>query len=252
MSDDDDLVPSQELLDLTSDGTPRKQYKIYGDNFVHPYLVGRGQLRPGERVLEIGSGNGQKARALAAYLNEDSSYEGIEIMPAAVEWCQRSYRRFPNFRFQHADILNDMYNPRGKMQDFEYSLPFTANEFDFVFLCSVFTHMLKGGIARYIGEIGRVLKPGGRCLASFFLLNPDSLHWMTTRTPPVDFPHRHDDGCRLHNREIVSDAVAVDEVWVRERFLATDLRVTEVTYGHWSGCRDLIGGLQDMILAIKM
>lgn len=252
MSDDDDLVPSQDLLDLTSDGTPREQYKIYGDNFVRPYLIGRGQLRPDERVLEIGSGNGQKARALASYLNEDGSYEGIEIMPAAVEWCQRCYRRFPNFRYQRADILNDMYNPQGRTQDFEYSLPFAGDEFDLVFLCSVFTHMLKGGIARYIDEIGRVLKPGGRCLASFFLLNPDSLHWMTTQLPEVDFPYEHGDGCRLHNREIISDAVAVDEGWVRERFLAAGLRVTEATYGCWSGGRDLIGGLQDAILAIKM
>ena len=252
MSDDDDLVPPQEILSLTWDGTPRDEYKAFGDNFLRPHLIERGRLRPDERVLEIGSGNGQKARALAAYLNEAGSYEGIEIMPAAVDWCQRSYRRFPNFRFQRADVLNDMYNPEGVARDFEYSFPFATNEFDLVFLCSVFTHMLKEGIARYISEVGRVLKPGGRCVASFFLLNPDSLHWMSTGTPPLDFPYEHGEGCRLRNLKMVSDAVAVDEAWVRERFLAEALRVAEVTYGHWSGGRDLIGGMQDAIVAVKM
>jgi hypothetical protein len=60
MSDDDDLVPSQELLDLTSDGTPRKQYKIYGDNFVHPYLVGRGRCGPASESLRSAAGTVRK------------------------------------------------------------------------------------------------------------------------------------------------------------------------------------------------
>jgi SAM-dependent methyltransferase len=247
----DYLVPPAEVLAATSDGTPREQYKAYGDGFLHPYLIGRARLRKDERVLEVGSGNGQKARALVTYLDATGSYEGIDIIPAGVEWCQEHYRCFKNFQFKLADIYNDMYNPQGTARDFQYSFPFPDNEFDLVFLASVFTHMLNAGISKYISEIARVLKPGGRCLSSYFLLNPDSLYWMESGRAVINLPHVVG-GNRVRNEEMPSDAVGVDEAWVREHFLKAQLRVTEVTYGHWCGGRDLIGALQDVIIAIKM
>lgn len=247
----DDLIPPQEILDLTCDGTPRAEYPAYGENFVSIWLVDRAKLRPCERVLEIGSGNGNKARALTTYLNEHGSYRGLDIIPAGIEWCQQRYRHHPNFQFQLADIYNDKYNPKGKIDDVGYTLPFSSDEFDLVFLCSVFTHMLEEGIARYVSEVARVLKTGGRCFASFFLLNADTVHWMSNGSPVFKFAHRRKHAM-LINRKIRSEVVAMDEEWVRRAFLKARLRITDVTYGYWCGASDLTGSLQDSIIAIKM
>ncbi len=43
-----------------------------------------------------------------------------------------------------------------------------------MFLTSVFTHMLPPEVRHYLSEIHRVLRPQGRCLMTFFLLNEDS------------------------------------------------------------------------------
>ena len=107
------------------------------------------------------------------------------------------------------------------------------------------------GIFRYVSEIARVLKTGGRCFASCFLLNPDSLHWMEFGNPKLRFTNVFD-GYRLHSLESPSHAVAIDEKLLRECFLRAGLRVSEVTYGDWCGGRELIGGLQDTIIAVKM
>ncbi len=45
----------------------------------------------------------------------------------------------------------------------------------FVLLTSVFTHMLPQDMDNYLSEVARVLKPDGRCLITYFLLNPESL-----------------------------------------------------------------------------
>lgn len=44
-----------------------------------------------------------------------------------------------------------------------------------MFLASVFTHLLPDEVDNYLSEISRVLKPGGRCLCTYFLLNEESL-----------------------------------------------------------------------------
>ena len=85
--DSDYLVPPPELLfDGTSDA---KGFKASGEGFTRAFLIERAHLDPGERVLDLGSGNGQKARLLAYHLNRTGSYEGLDVVPAGVEWCQQ-------------------------------------------------------------------------------------------------------------------------------------------------------------------
>ena len=55
-------------------------------------------LRPEHRVLDIGSGIGNLAISLAGYLH--GGYDGVEIHPEAVAWCQRTITpRHPGFGF---------------------------------------------------------------------------------------------------------------------------------------------------------
>ena len=56
----------------------------------------------------------------------------------------------------------------------QYRFPFADSIFSFVFLTSVFTHMLCEGVEQYLNEIQRVLLPRGRSFITFFLLNEES------------------------------------------------------------------------------
>jgi len=53
----------------------------------------------------------------------------------------------------------------------DYRFPYRDNSFDFVLLISVFTHMTPREMENYVLNVSRVLKKGGKCLATFFLLN---------------------------------------------------------------------------------
>jgi SAM-dependent methyltransferase len=109
-------------------------------------------------------------------IDKRGSYDGVEIFRPAVQWCDRHiHRRFNNFRFHHADVWNSAYNPKGKVLARNYTFPFPGALHDFVFLTSVFTHMLPPDMERYLAEISRVLKPGTHGLLTFFLLNDESL-----------------------------------------------------------------------------
>ena len=105
------------------------------------------------------------ARPLTQYL-DGGTYDGLDISQPAIEWCRKVYaRRYPHFRFHFADIQNSYFNRDGKHAPVQYRFPFPDATFDFVFLTSVFTHMLRPAVENYVTEITRVMKSGGRCLA---------------------------------------------------------------------------------------
>lgn len=245
--DAEDLIPSPELL---FDGsTTAAEFKAVGEGFTWALLIGRGRLQPHERVLDLGCGIGQKARVLATYL-KGGTYEGLDVVPKGIDWCRERYRRFGNFRFQVADIYSSHYNPGGRFKDVEYVLPYPDGDFDMVFLSSVFTHMLPEGVAHYLSEIARVLKPGGRCIATYFLLNAQP-----QRQPPwtgavVQFPYEFK-GFRVRNADNPSEAVAHHEETIRAVHAKSGLRVVEITYGFWCGGKELLGALQDSIIAVR-
>src|SRR5512133_3585462 len=139
-------------------------------------LVGRlvefAELTPDANVLDIGSGMGRLAVALTSYLNSNGSYEGLDIVPSGVAWCNAKIAsKYPNFHFAVADIYNKEYNPGGQVAASEYRFPYEDNTFDLVVLASVFTHLLPQDAEHYVAEIARILKVDGRCYASFSLLD---------------------------------------------------------------------------------
>src|SRR5262249_50549506 len=110
-------------------------------------LTSRG-LQPEHRVLDIGSGIGNLALSLVGYLR--GAYDGVEIHSEAVEWCQRAITpRHPIFRFHRADVSSVAYNPHGPVPASAYRFPFPDKTFDFIFLGSVFTHMLPDAVEHY-------------------------------------------------------------------------------------------------------
>lgn len=128
------------------------------------------KMQPDSRLLDIGCGCGQVAGALVGYLH--GGYEGIDPDAEAIAWCQRNISAFDaGFRFGSVDLRNGYYNPQGTVDPDDWRIPFPNSSFDAVLLKSIFTHMLRRGMEQYVRDVGRVLKPGGRCLASAYVLN---------------------------------------------------------------------------------
>jgi SAM-dependent methyltransferase len=205
-------------------------------------------LRLSDRVLDIGSGIGNLALALAGTL--DGTYDGVEIHPEAVAWCRSAITpRHPTFRFHHADIFSSAYNPRGPLTASAYRFPFADASFDFVYLGSVFTHMLPRDVAHYLDEIARMLAPGGTCAASFFLLNDARRADVDAGRSFLTFPFADASGfARLHDAGRPEAAIAIEEPFVMEACARAGLRAERIRRGDWWNGR---ADDQDVVTAVR-
>jgi SAM-dependent methyltransferase len=195
-------------------------------------LTSRG-LRPEHRVLDIGSGIGILALSLIGYLR--GGYDGVEIHREAAAWCQRAItRRHPTFRFHRADLASPAYNPHGLVPASAYRFPFPDQSFDFIFLGSVFTHMLPDAVEHYLHEISRLLASDGVCVASYFLLNDETGAGIDRGRSFISFRVQHPSGlCRLHDAVVPDAAVALEETFVRRIHEQAGLRIRDIRRGRW-------------------
>jgi len=243
----DPLIPPRSLHIVGSGDD--SDFVTIGEEFFRLF-VEVGGLEPHHRVLDVGCGTGRMARPLTRYLT-DGSYEGMDIVAPSIRWCQRTYsRRFPNFHFQFSDIFNQHYNPLGKQQAPEYRFPFADSSFDFVLLTSVFTHLLPAALRNYLSEVARVLKPGGRCFITCYLLNPEALRMIDAGMSCETFRFEFD-GCRIETAENPEHIVAYDESTILCLYEKAGLTLrTPVYHGSWCGRKN---GLthQDVIVAQK-
>jgi SAM-dependent methyltransferase len=238
-----DLVPPR-YLNFAGDG----DFEATGNEFLG-YFIDLGDLKSDSRVLEVGCGIGRMARPLTKYLTE-GSYEGIDIVPKGISWCQvQITTRYPNFRFQLADIQSVMYNPKGRQHAATYRFPFENSEFDFVFLTSVFTHMMKQDIEQYLHEIARVLRPNAVCFITFFLLNEDAYELIKKGSSSLHFKYLRE-GCRIDDEHNPDNAVAFEEQSIHKMLHEAGLTGETVKYGAWSG-RDHHLSYQDILIARK-
>jgi SAM-dependent methyltransferase len=213
------------------------------------YFVDLGGLRPDDNVLDIGCGVGRMARGLVKYLEPEAGYEGFDIVPQSVEWCERNISsRHSNFHFQLANIYNKYYQRHGSVPAREYRFPFPDNTFAFAFATSVFTHLLPEEVERYLAETARVLRPGGRLFATFYLVNDDVEKLASQgRGDTSRFKHRTDDYW-LASRDTPEAMIGFPEQWVRDRHAEAGLTVTDVRHGTWPGRPEGLAG-QDIVVA---
>jgi len=238
----EDLLPPRHLRDVGSG-----DFAEIGEEFLGHFQT-LCDLGPTERVLDVGCGVGRMAVPLTRYLEAAGGYDGFDIVPASIRWCRRHITaRFPHFRFHLADVCNSRYNRKGGQAAASYCFPFPDEAFDFAFLTSVFTHMLPPEIERYTEELRRVVRPGGRLLVTFFLLNPESEQLLRGGRSSIDFPH--DLGVhRLFDERSPEAAVAYRETWVRGLFERGDFAVSDpIRYGKWCG-REHFSSYQDIIV----
>lgn len=206
------------------------------------------------RVLEIGCGLGRIAFSLR-YVLDGGSYEGFEIVKAKIGFLKQVFEpAHPQFHFTWADVQNSHYNPLGAHRAATYRFPYPDESFDVVFAASVFTHMTPENTANYFRESRRVLRPGGRCLFSLFLLD----HYQDrTHRPPA---FRKPDFDLVHPYSTPAGECSVAFPDDPERMTAYRLALLEqlaadaglrlhgpALPGYWSGAANYIGA-QDLVV----
>ncbi len=218
-----------------------------GEEFLRLFIQ-LGGLRPDEHVLEIGCGSGRMAIPLTTYLLPEGSYVGMDVTLPAILWCQRHIAaRYPNFSFLHADLYNKRYNPQGRHRAEEYLFPFKDRGFDFIFLTSVFTHLLPQAVSHYLQEIHRMLTEGGRAFLTFFLLNAEQRHLAHDGRNDIDFCYG-EGVYRMRDIEVPESAVAYEEEYILDLLARYGLRLMPpVHYGRWSGRQDGLS-YQDILI----
>jgi SAM-dependent methyltransferase len=191
------------------------------------------------------------AAPLTRFINGRGSYVGFDIVRSGIEWCQQNISaRHGNFTFIHSDVFNKHYNPSGKIRASEFSFPVDERKFDFVLATSVFTHMLPKDLERYLSEISRVMKTGGRCLVTFFLMNDESRRGNRSGMSVFNF-RDFSPQCSVVNMSDPEMAIAYDESYVRRQLRERGLALQEpIQYGSWSGRKDHLS-FQDIVVAVK-
>jgi ubiquinone/menaquinone biosynthesis C-methylase UbiE len=120
------------------------------------------ELRPGDRVLDVGCGPGRFARVLAERVAPTGSVDGID---AAVEMINRASHQARNRGI-----------PASFQVAFAQDLPFPDATFDAVACTLALHHVAEDDQPTAVEEMYRVLMPGGRLLIAEFHQGPGRRH----------------------------------------------------------------------------
>jgi len=239
----DPLVPPRRMQFVG-----RGDFAATGDEFL-AYFRDLAGLTPEQHVLDVGCGIGRMARPLANYLDrERGAYDGFDVDREGIGWCRRAYgRRHPNFRFQVADLFNRRYHPGGAHRAADYRFPYEDDRFDLVVATSVYTHLLEEEAAHYLAESARVLAPGGRLFATFFVLDEEARARIAAGESGLAFldPGAH---VAVLSEDLPEEAVAYDRGWIEQRLAAEGLALQAWRPGTWSGRADGLS-FQDIVVA---
>jgi SAM-dependent methyltransferase len=241
------LIPPDELIREHSGGIDRERFISMGDEILQHSLI-----LPSHRILDLGCGCGKLARPLTMYLNSEGGYDGVDITKEVINWCKERYQNYPNFRFHFADLRNERYNPGGAVNASDYNFPLPNNEFDVVFVGSVFTHMVAEDMENYIAEIARVLKVDGVCLATYFVLDAVSRENIAAGLTSPKFAYElNPQTCRVDNLHVPEAAIAYDERFLRDLYGKHGLTIERIVHGEW-GRKGLVPHWQDEVWSSKL
>lgn len=213
--------------------TGRGDFIGQGNEYVSLFKQ-HGDLQPNAKFLDIGSGIGRVAIPLTQYLNEEGEYQGFDVIQLGVNWCKSNVtKKHSNFHFKYVPLLNDLYRDNGD-DAANYKFDYPTNYFDFSCSVSVFTHMLPREVANYFNELERVMKPGGKIFATFFILNDENTALMNANAA-FNFNHKMD-GYYLMDANVKGANVAFEENYLLDEIIKTSrFKIQTKSYGHWCG-----------------
>jgi SAM-dependent methyltransferase len=222
-------------------------FRTVGDELKE--LLVRFGLRPDNRVLDIGSGVGRVAIPLTHYISPEGTYDGFDVVLRAVTWCRRNITKgHPNFRFHLVKVRNSEYRGSGAAAS-AFRFPFADASFDFAFATSLFTHLVLAETQQYLREAARVLAPGGRLVATFFLLNEHSREVLPRLDAHYRFPIDQPP-LRLADAGNPAVGVAIDETTLTGLIRGAGFATYEIHYGQWAERPDGVT-FQDLVVCVR-
>lgn len=229
---------------------PLRTFEASGAEFM-TYLQLLIQLRPNERILDVGCGCGLMPLYLKEYLDEAGSYEGVDLHSPSINWCtKRLSNQHRNFQFKHIDVQSLAYNPKGQYSGGDFTFPYESGSFNVILLKSVFTHLRPAEVENYLKEVSRLLKADGRCLATFFLLNPQQGLLAAEGRNALEFSFG-DEQWRYVYEHSPESACGYDEKFILGLLEKYQLTLEQpALYGRWSGREEGLS-FQDMLVVKK-
>ena len=91
------------------------------------------------------------------------------------------HRPVSRLRVPTVDVRSEVYNPSGSVAPERFRFPYDDGAFTFALASSLFTHLVPAALERYLSELARVLEPGGRLMATFFLVADGDSGWLALR-----------------------------------------------------------------------
>lgn len=122
-------------------------------------------IKAGMHFLDLGCGTGYAVRHVAAKIECDGMFCGIDVSPRMVEIAREDSSGYRNVRFEVASADK---------------LPLGADFFDAILCTNSFHHYLHPSKA--LAEISRVLKPGGRVFILDVTADNSLARWIDART----------------------------------------------------------------------
>src|SRR5258708_19357159 len=180
------------------------------------FFIELAALRPEDHVLDIGCGVGRIALPLTRYLASSGSYDGFDILPYMIEWCQQNISlKHPKFCLHLGEIDSSTNTLAGGQDASEYTFPFAEETVDLAYAGSLFTHLTPAGTENYLTESARTLRVGGRLVATFNMYNAQSLELVPGKSLAAAWPNDHGT-YRTKEKDHPESNVAYDESYVRE------------------------------------
>lgn len=206
-------------------------------------------LNSRSRVFDIGCGLGRIAIPLTSEIQQ-GEYHGLDIVKKGINYCrQQISAQFPNFHFHHQPLYNDLYTSGGKKAT-ETSFPVADSSMDIAVANSLFTHLVLEETEKYIQEAARILKPGGKFYATFFVRNAQREEGMKN-LEDFSFPHRYEK-YSLMNKKVKSANVAFDQEFLESLFAENDLEISQRRFGQWAGPSEAAIDFQDVYVLTKV
>ena len=110
--------------------------------------------------------------------------------------------------------------------------------------------MQPGEVENYLHEIARVLKPGGQCFATFFLITRHSEQFLDKAKKPF-FPHRYDNYF-LHDIKVKNANIAFRYELISKIACKAGLSIQYHNEGWWAGkAADACMNFQDVVVMRK-
>ncbi len=117
-------------------------------------------IKKGERVLDLGCGNGRLRKFLPNTLIREGDYFGLDLSQGLLDIARKIFPKDAFFK-----------------GNFGVGLPFGSDNFDWIISIAAFHHLLdKSSQKRCLNEILRVLKPGGHVFITTWVL-PEKYFW---------------------------------------------------------------------------